>query len=82
MKRSTSKMRNRDPQIITAIQERRRLKFVYHGKERVVEPQTYGLSTAGGEVLRAAEISADSAPGRAPIAKLFALEGLETAAHQ
>jgi hypothetical protein len=64
----------RNPRIIAAIRERRLLKFVYHGQERLVEPQTYGLSTTGGEVLRALQISGGSASGPSRLAKLFAVE--------
>lgn len=47
------------------------LKFVYNGEERIVEPQTYGLSTAGKEVLRAYQKSGGSKSGQSRIAKLF-----------
>jgi|SRR5882724_4606932 len=29
--------------IVTAIHERRLLRFTYHGKDRIVEPQDYGI---------------------------------------
>jgi predicted DNA-binding transcriptional regulator YafY len=45
----------RDPLIISAIRRKLVLQFNYNGKLRTVEPQTYGLSTAGREVLRAYE---------------------------
>ncbi len=45
----------RDPLIISAIRRKSVLKFSYNGKLRTVEPQTYGLSTTGLEVLRAYE---------------------------
>jgi hypothetical protein len=38
--------------IVTAIRGRRRLRFVYHGVERLVEPQCYGRGTRGTELLR------------------------------
>jgi len=60
----------RNPLIISAIQEKAVLRFTYHGKLRTVEPQTYGLSTAGREVLRGFERNT----GRFGIAKLFDVE--------
>jgi hypothetical protein len=41
--------------IISAIHRKSVLRFSYNGKVRTVEPQTYGLSTTGREVLRAYE---------------------------
>jgi len=70
----------RDPLVISAIQHKSVLKFSYNGKLRTVEPQTYGLSSTGKEVLRAHEISGDSGPGRSRMTKLFDLskiKGLE-----
>jgi hypothetical protein len=61
----------RDSTIITAIRKQLVLKFVYNGEERIVEPQTYGLSTAGKEILRAYQKSGGSTSGQAQIAKLF-----------
>lgn len=63
-----------DTRIIAAIRERRCLRFVYHGKERLVEPQTYGLSTTGKEVLRALQKSGGSASAPSRMAKLFMVE--------
>ena len=45
----------RDPVILSAIRRESVLKFIYNGKLRTVEPQTYGLSTTGRDVLRAYE---------------------------
>lgn len=61
---------HRSSLIISAIQDKAVLRFYYHGKWRTIEPQTYGLSTAGREVLRAFERNA----GRLGIAKLFDIE--------
>ena len=41
---------------IQAIRERRRLRCVYHGKVRIVEPQCYGIGTKGTELLRVHQI--------------------------
>lgn len=56
-----------DSLITSAIRNKAVLEFTYNGKQRVVEPQTYGLSTAGRKVLRAFERN-DRRPG---MAKLF-----------
>src|SRR4051794_33518452 len=57
-----------------AIETKSVLRFVYDGKERIVEPQTHGLSVKGKEVLRARQIGGDSRSGQAPVAKLFDVE--------
>jgi hypothetical protein len=64
----------RDPLIISAIRRKSVLKFSYNGKPRTVEPQTYGLSTTGREVLRACERPATNGAKRAGMAKLFDLK--------
>ena len=64
----------RDPLIISAIRRRSVLKFSYNGKLRTVEPQTYGLSTTGREVLRAYERPATNGARRSGMAKLFDLK--------
>lgn len=38
--------------ICNAIRARRLLRFTYEGYERVVEPHTYGVNTAGHEAVR------------------------------
>lgn len=43
---------NRGELIKQAIANRLVIRFQYNGKERVVEPQTYGISTTGNELLR------------------------------
>lgn len=64
----------RDPIIISAIRRKSVLKFSYNGKLRTVEPQTYGLSTTGREVLRAYELTAPNGARRSGMAKLFDLK--------
>jgi predicted DNA-binding transcriptional regulator YafY len=64
----------RDPLIISAIRRKSVLKFSYNGKLRTVEPQTYGLSTTGREVLRAYERPATNGAKRSGMAKLFDLK--------
>lgn len=61
----------RDPAIISAIRRKSVLGFYYNGKQRMVEPQTYGLSAAGREVLRAHERSVANGPKPSGMAKLF-----------
>lgn len=60
--------------IVSAIKKRLVLRFVYHGEERVVEPQTYGISKTGREVLRARQIGGGSRSGQSRIANLFDVE--------
>jgi len=38
--------------IVDAIRDRRRLRFRYHDRERLVEPQCYGVGAKGTELLR------------------------------
>jgi hypothetical protein len=42
--------------IVEAIRSRRRLRFTYNGRTRIVEPQCYGLGSRGTELLRAYQI--------------------------
>lgn len=64
----------RNPLIISAIRQMSVLRFYYNGKLRTVEPQTYGLSTKGHEVLRAYERPASNHSKRSGMAKLFDLK--------
>jgi hypothetical protein len=63
----------RDPLIISAIRRKLVLQFNYNRKLRTVEPQTYGLSTTGREVLRAYERTIPNGSKRSGMAKLFDL---------
>jgi predicted DNA-binding transcriptional regulator YafY len=38
--------------ILESIRTRRRLRFLYNGRVRIVEPQCYGIGTKGTELLR------------------------------
>ncbi len=38
--------------LVAAITQKRRLRFLYNGKARLVEPQCYGIGTKGTELLR------------------------------
>lgn len=63
----------RAPIIISAIRRKSVLQFNYNGKLRTVEPQTYGLSMTGREVLRACERTIPNASKGSGMAKLFDL---------
>jgi hypothetical protein len=45
-----------NPVIARSIVEKRRLRFSYHGRPRVVEPQCYGVGHRGTELLRVHQI--------------------------
>jgi len=64
----------RDRTILSAIKNKQVLRFKYNGKERIVEPQTYGISIAGREVLRARQVGGESGSGQLRMAKLFDLK--------
>lgn len=51
--------------IISAIRGRTVLEFMYNGQPPTVEPQTYGISTAGRPVLRAYQGAGGSGSSRA-----------------
>jgi hypothetical protein len=38
--------------ICAAIRNRQKMRFKYHGKTRIVEPQCYGITVAGKEAIR------------------------------
>jgi hypothetical protein len=58
--------------ILTAIHERRLLRFTYHGKERIVEPQDYGIQK---EVVNlfTYQIAGESGSSRLPDWRKFAV---------
>lgn len=51
-----------NPLLLRAIDERRRIRFRYHGVMRVAEPQCYGRETKGTELLRAHQVSGGAQP--------------------
>ena len=59
--------------IISAIRDRTVLELSYDGQARTVEPQTYGISTAGRPVLRAYQRAGRSGSGGASGLRLFDL---------
>jgi hypothetical protein len=42
--------------LVEAIRQKRRLRFLYNGKPRFVEPQCYGIGKKGTELLRAHQL--------------------------
>lgn len=64
--------------IIDAIRQRRRLRFSYNGKPRIVEPQCYGIGTKETELLRAHQLQGGSQPEPLfDVAKISDLEVLD-----
>ncbi len=54
-----------------SIDKRRVISFVYDGLDRVVQPATLGVSTAGNLTLRACQIGGRSSRGAVPDWRLF-----------
>ena len=63
------------PALCAAIDDKRRISFVYHEKPRIAEPQCYGISTAGKEALRVFLIEGVSRE-REPLFTVAEMEGL------
>lgn len=63
--------RRRNRLLISAIKNWEVLSLVYEGVPRLVEPQTYGISTAGKQVLRSHQIGGSSRSGVTDMGKLF-----------
>ncbi|HEV2841664.1 MAG TPA: WYL domain-containing protein [Chthoniobacterales bacterium] len=63
--------KSKERTIISAIRDRTVLKFTYNAQPRTVEPQTYGISTAGRPVLRAYQRAGGSGSGRTKGLRLF-----------
>ena len=61
-------------QIARSIAEKRRLRFVYNGKMRLVEPQCYGVGASGNELLRAHQVQGGDQPE--PLFDVAKIEGL------
>lgn len=49
--------------ICQAINEKRLLKFDYHGKTRIVEPHTFGVNKASNDILSAYQVGGQSDSG-------------------
>jgi hypothetical protein len=66
--------------ICDAIRARRLLRFVYEGYERVVEPHTYGVNTAGHEAIRAWLVGGWSESATEPGWRMFLIEKMRDVA--
>ncbi|MDK2789621.1 MAG: hypothetical protein PWP15_128 [Methanothermococcus sp.] len=65
--------------IITAINEKRKLKIIYNGGDaRTIEPHCYGNDTYDQKKLRAYQIKGDSNSGEASGWKLFIVENISS----
>ena len=65
-----------------AIRGRHRIRFEYHGKPRVVEPQAYGIGTKGTELLRGHQLEGgEQAEPLFDVAKIARLELLDERFH-
>jgi predicted DNA-binding transcriptional regulator YafY len=60
--------------IVDAIRTRRRLRFTYNGRPRLVEPQCYGVGTKGTRLLRAHQLLGGEQ--REPLFNVTRIEGL------
>lgn len=63
-----------NPTLVAAIEQRRRLRFTYNGKARLVEPQCYGIGTRGTELLRVHQL--EGGPQREPLFDVARMTGL------
>jgi predicted DNA-binding transcriptional regulator YafY len=61
--------------ILTAIHEKRLLRFSYHGKPRIVEPQDYGIQK-GVVHLFTYQIGGESSSSRLPDWRKFAVQSM------
>lgn len=61
--------------LVAAIHQKRRLRLRYHGKERLVEPQCYGIGTKGTELLRVHQLQGGQE--REPLFTVAKIEDLE-----
>lgn len=64
-----------DQVLVRAIEQKRRLRFLYNGRTRLVEPQCYGIGTKGTELLRAHQVQGGKE--REPLFDVSKLAGLE-----
>jgi hypothetical protein len=64
-----------DKTLVDAIEQKRRLRFVYNEKARLVEPQCYGVGFKGTELLRGHQLQGGSE--REPLFDVSKIVGLE-----
>ena len=63
--------------LVESIRDRKRLRFVYSGRQRIVEPQCYGIANTGKELLRGHQLSGGAQPEPLfEVAKMSELEVL------
>jgi predicted DNA-binding transcriptional regulator YafY len=62
---------SKEKTITDAIRNRKVLEFSYNGQSRIVEPQTYGISTTGHAILRGYQRSGGSISGYTTGLRLF-----------
>jgi len=74
-KRNKLLVNDMDQVFVKAIEQRRRLRFVYNGRVRLVEPQCYGIGTRGTELLRAHQLQGGQE--REPLFDVSKIGGLE-----
>jgi len=74
---SKSLLDEREETVIAAIKNRHILSFFYEDALRTVEPQTYGISTAGHPLLRGYQITGGSKSGQAVGLRLYELAKME-----
>lgn len=65
------------PQICEALRAHRRLRFVYDGVERIVEPYCHGRSGKGSELLRAIQVGDSKKRGFGKLWTISKMEGIE-----
>ena len=61
--------------LVNAITHKQRLRFVYDGTPRLVEPQCYGIGTRGTELLRVHQLK--GGPQREPLFNVSKIVNLE-----
>jgi hypothetical protein len=61
--------------IVHAVLNRRRMRFTYHGEQRLVEPQCYGVGVNGTELLRAHQLRGGTA--REPLFEVRKMQDLQ-----
>lgn len=61
--------------LLQAVKQRRRLRFVYNEKPRLVEPQCYGIGSRGTELLRGHQLQ--GGPQREPLFDVSKIVNLE-----
>ena len=61
--------------LVSAIEQKRRLRFVYNGRVRRAEPQCYGIGAKGTELLRVHQLQGGQE--REPLFNVAKITGLE-----